>query len=681
MTVQLRDGSLLGPAGTIAAKGDADPPLDDEQDTGQDGKEPASPKGAAPAAGADWRPELHPRDGHGRFAHLPGGGTPALHTPAQTQPGAWTGTSVTQMLADGETTRQFTARAAPAATRLFGPGTRQSWNGNVTPYPHGEKGQGVVAELTWHGTMNLQGSVAAQIAAAERDPHARVTDPSVFAVVLHELIHGVSPARGDRDEDRAAYQDRTVAKIEEGFTELGSIQHAPDFFDQAGVGGRETDTLAITDGKTVDNPDYARRQKALSDALLQTAQEARRRQGAGVASRLYDAAFDVKQGFTGHLDETIHQLAIAGDADLTGRARRLQQLADEFAGTRQSAGATLSEYARRLQNGARIRAGKAWGYYPSLTAAALVWGEEMAKLDGTFRQMDQPGSDGWLHVRGLTDEINREGAAGKVPAMARQVIARFSAAGEVPPTVERQVRRAILENWRPSPSGAENALYAAGQVVTDAEAKPPVITFKGAAAPPDGPATREGREAEALADWAWADPQHRAADALAKVNQLAAAAGPGALREVQDTARMIARLAGAVSQPGTSAAARQPEADGGTTAAQAAGAIAYAGDAAAAAVYERLHQAYPAGYRGAENEGAPGRDEDLTPAQLRTPMRQPYPELVDGRRAELRNGTGFGRSLAVPHEGVHVLVDGTHRAVARVLEGQRTVPVRVLDLP
>ena len=68
-------------------------------------------------------------------------------------------------------------------------------------------------------------------------------------------------------------------------------------------------------------------------------------------------------------------------------------------------------------------------------------------------------------------------------------------------------------------------------------------------------------------------------------------------------------------------------------------------------------------------------------SQLRTVMQQPYPERVDGYRAEIRNDSSdLGASLGVLHGDHIVLVDGTHRAAARALEGQEDIPVRVLDL-
>jgi hypothetical protein len=125
---------------------------------------------------------------------------------------------------------------------------------------------------------------------------------------------------------------------------------------------------------------------------------------------------------------------------------------------------------------------------------------------------------------------------------------------------------------------------------------------------------------------------------------------------------------------------RPAAAGAGTTPEAAAGALAYAGDELATQVHEQLRARWPAGYREAASQGA-GQDAVVPASRLRTVMPQPYPERVDGYRAQLRAGGDIGPSLAVRWNGHLVLVDGTHRAAARVLEGQRAIPATVLNLP
>ena len=56
-----------------------------------------------------------------------------------------------------------------------------------------------------------------------------------------------------------AYQEKRTAQIEEGFTELGTVQHMPEFLDQMGIGDRTTTVLAAEKGKTVDRTRIGRR--------------------------------------------------------------------------------------------------------------------------------------------------------------------------------------------------------------------------------------------------------------------------------------------------------------------------------------------------------------------------------------------------------------------------------------
>lgn len=109
--------------------------------------------------------------------------------------------------------------------------------------------------------------------------------------------------------------------------------------------------------------------------------------------------------------------------------------------------------------------------------------------------------------------------------------------------------------------------------------------------------------------------------------------------------------------------------------------LTYAGQDTATEVLERLRQAWPGGLAAAQAAGSPGVTRMVPVGQLRAVMAQPYPERVDGYRAQLRADTAdLGASLGVTHGDHTVLVDGTHRAAARALEGQEEIPVRVLDL-
>jgi hypothetical protein len=81
--------------------------------------------------------------------------------------------------------------------------------------------------------------------------------------------------------------------------------------------------------------------------------------------------------------------------------------------------------------------------------------------------------------------------------------------------------------------------------------------------------TVQGRQAYAILDWAYENPAARAAEAVARVDELARSADGDALAEVQDAGSMLSRLAGAVSE--TAQAADGPPSgteDGGGISAQ-----------------------------------------------------------------------------------------------------------------
>jgi hypothetical protein len=136
------------------------------------------------------------------------------------------------------------AEAVPASRIV--PGLLEShneiWNGKTKIYPVTEKPK-VLAELDWDGTLSVQDQVANALKDARDHPDQPVRFPDAFEVIEHEMVHGVIQPGTERENERA-YQDYATAQIEEGFTELGSIHHAPDFMDQMGIGSLQSGTWA-----------------------------------------------------------------------------------------------------------------------------------------------------------------------------------------------------------------------------------------------------------------------------------------------------------------------------------------------------------------------------------------------------------------------------------------------------
>ena len=111
--------------------------------------------------------------------------------------------------------------------------------------------------MGWDGTMQIRDDVAAHLARSPRRDRADKQhagglfrgDPA-RTHPFHDI--GRSREYGSQDNIRT-YQRKTPMMIEEGFTELGSTQHAADFFDALGVGDRPTPVLAVKDGHPVED--------------------------------------------------------------------------------------------------------------------------------------------------------------------------------------------------------------------------------------------------------------------------------------------------------------------------------------------------------------------------------------------------------------------------------------------
>jgi hypothetical protein len=107
--------------------------------------------------------------------------------------------------------------------------------------------ESILASMGWDGVMHVRQDVADGLASGEEEPGAVIANIRPYATILHELIHSVGyaePGTPEQQRQVDAYQNPHVAAIEEGFTELGTIQHAADFFDAIGVGARPTEVLS-----------------------------------------------------------------------------------------------------------------------------------------------------------------------------------------------------------------------------------------------------------------------------------------------------------------------------------------------------------------------------------------------------------------------------------------------------
>lgn len=331
--------------------------------------------------------------------------------------------------------RQATAAALTAFTRnaalrvpgLLG-GGKEAWNGRVQLFSQDEKY--AAAELNWQGQMNFEESLAISLEGSQGHK-GMISDPMPYAVVLHEMIHGVVPEGSEFRDGQEDYQDKRNANIEEGFTELGTIQHAADFFDAVGAGRRETRVLATgPDGAPVDNPAYFRAVSSLikdlqaqyvrlSSDLRGPQQQAVDRLGREI-ERLKDDPELLQTDWEAGLDDAMREIQHLGDPELAAWAEKTMSGPVRKARSMQmTKHATMAEYAERLNDPERIKNGEAWGHYQDQTAKALSWVQDVAHEEGLA---DLTTPEGRRRIQELSDEINQQGVDGKVHAMADQLV-------------------------------------------------------------------------------------------------------------------------------------------------------------------------------------------------------------------------------------------------------------------
>lgn len=287
------------------------------------------------------------------------------------------------------------------------------------------------------------------------DPQTGQSTPPVHSWRLTAAGRDALPvAPQTHDMHKDAYRDPQNAAIEEGFTELGTVHHAPEFLAQMGVGGRETSMMSVTAAgrprETFDKGDLAARKDEIAKLAAQaneTASASAELQLRMAAREMGKASPDVGSVID-HLSKA--HLAAKGEGLKGGIWQAMGELNLAPSKVRR---ATVTEYARQLRDPGRIASGNSWGHYGWQTAAAQQWVLDAAKAEGKGKKSPR--------VRELADEINREGVGGKVPAMARQVI---RAAGADPDKFQGAPFAALVKriryNWAQGPGEAKSSPWA-----------------------------------------------------------------------------------------------------------------------------------------------------------------------------------------------------------------------------
>lgn len=344
-------------------------------------------------------------------------------------------------------------RSAPAIPQLLG-GGKENWNGKITLFPerHTWRGDTELAEMGWDGHMEMQQAVADEIKATLDDPEHQVQSLDAFTVPLHELIHANIPEGQTYGSHKDAYQNVAVADIEEGATELATIHHAGEFFAKLGVSDRQTALLAPGG---IDNPAWTSAYDKLTNGLqgLENDLEADGRPPHLQAARHLQSLL-ASSGSMGMLDpddagDVLTEIEHLGDKAAFDKARALHVQLHQMARIPMTLHSTLGDLARQKADPVAIADENAWGHYGSQTRDFQQWVQEIAKAEG-YGDL-RPGTPGYKRVVALSDEVNREGSAGKVSAMARQAVRALNATGTMSAdalaSIQSQVERSILTEW------------------------------------------------------------------------------------------------------------------------------------------------------------------------------------------------------------------------------------------
>jgi len=195
-----------------------------------------------PALGLAWEGwRTEPRNRHGEWTRLSGQALLGGLLSRARDDGAGkssNGASDKEMQASVLGLTQKTSDGVPG---MFGRNEHLDFDGKPPRLFDPAADPGLLADIDWNGHMSMSTDVASGIQDGLRHTDQPIAVPGAFTVPLHEMIHATVPAGQKRSTngDKQAYQDYAQAQIEEGFTELGAIQHAKEFFTTAGIGDRK----------------------------------------------------------------------------------------------------------------------------------------------------------------------------------------------------------------------------------------------------------------------------------------------------------------------------------------------------------------------------------------------------------------------------------------------------------
>jgi pimeloyl-ACP methyl ester carboxylesterase len=331
-----------------------------------------------------------------------------------------------------KTAHEYLAKAQPVVMSVVG--GKSNWSGQVGIFD--QQNRPTIAGMAFtDGHIELSDAVVENLRSVTGHKGPVGTSEAYDLMVpLHEMIHqeGMTP------DDDAAYRSGSAAQYaEEGFTQLGTALHAPEFFDKLGLGKRGVSNMVAMGplGIPVDDPQFLRAaHKFTADMQAQWAKmtgsdnpEVRR-----AADNLGRDIEEIKHNpdqinyltanddFSGSLSQIQH----LGDSDLSVWAQGMRERLTKIQEMRQEKLASLHEYAVRMSDPGRIMDSNSWGSYDNQTRLALKWAQDVAHAEGipTDTSSTILNDKGRKRVMELVDEINRVGSAQKFHVMAQQLL-------------------------------------------------------------------------------------------------------------------------------------------------------------------------------------------------------------------------------------------------------------------
>jgi hypothetical protein len=334
-------------------------------------------------------------------------------------------------------------------------GGHELWNGKVVTQDVIQGQPQAAAALDWEGTMRFRTDVADNIEAGIKGQGN--IEPDDLITPLHELIHGnAGPDVTDYETQASAYQNRHAADIEEGFTQLGAIQHFGEYQHSLGMDDKPTHLILPNAGPEVD--------KALSDvadgldALAGYMDRPLSDIDPGAATATRKEARAIRQGK--ELDTTILRYqALGGGADEYAASHpqvqhyldNLKAAFDALDKAAEGHTANYRQYAEIMADPGRIKDGLSFNSYPDQVRWAYGWVESVAEREQAHGKIGQGPEALRKRILALANQVNTNGPADKTAALAGQVLAMH---GMLPHDLDLNswnlLKRKIRDNW---PSG------------------------------------------------------------------------------------------------------------------------------------------------------------------------------------------------------------------------------------